>query len=140
VQLSLPEDLPLIRADAAQLERVFGNLLENAIKFSPAEVAVRVSARVGVGRVTVRVIDQGPGIPPAQRRHIFEPFFRGRDHRTSGSGAGLGLAISRGFVEANGGQIVLQPGEGGGTAFAVSFPVGPQPRRERPGALAAPQP
>jgi signal transduction histidine kinase len=86
---------------------------------------VTISAGVGSGRVTVRVIDQGRGIPSGQRPHVFEPFFRGRGE--PGSGSGLGLAICRGFVEANGGQIVLQSGTGQGTSFAVSFPVVPQP-------------
>jgi two-component system sensor histidine kinase KdpD len=124
VELALPEDLPLVRADASQLERVFSNLIENAIKFSPPGSPVRVTAGVGGGRVTVRVIDHGRGIPSQHRAQIFEPFFRGRSG--SGSGSGLGLAICRGFVEANGGQITLQSGSNG-TAFAVSFPVAPIP-------------
>ena len=84
-----------------------------------------ISAGVGSGRVTVRVIDQGRGIPSKQRSLVFEPFFRGRGE--PGSGSGLGLAICRGFVEANGGQIVLQTGASRGTSFAVSFPLVKQP-------------
>jgi two-component system sensor histidine kinase KdpD len=125
IEFALPADLPLVRADATQLERVFSNLIENAIKFSPADAPVRITAGAGSGRVTVRVIDQGRGIPSGQRARVFEPFFRGRGQ--GGSGSGLGLAICRGFVEANGGQIVLQAGAERGTAFAVSFPVAPQP-------------
>ena len=123
VVVSLPE-LPLVQADAKQLERVFSNLLDNAIRVSPPGEPVRVAGGVGGGRVTVRVIDRGPGIPPSQRPHVFEPFFRGRQ---TGGGSGLGLAISRGFVEANGGQIVLQTGIEQGSAFAVSFPLVSQP-------------
>jgi two-component system, OmpR family, sensor histidine kinase KdpD len=125
IEFALPSDLPLIRADAAQLERVFSNLIENAIKFSPPATAVRITAGIGAGRVTVRVIDRGRGIPAQNRARVFEPFFRGRG--ASGSGSGLGLAICRGFVEANGGQIVLQSGADRGTSFAVSFPVVRQP-------------
>jgi two-component system sensor histidine kinase KdpD len=77
--------------------------------------------------VTVRVIDHGRGIPRDQRRHVFEPFFRGRGGGASGSG--LGLAICRGFVEANGGRIVFQTDVGRGTSFAVSFPVAERPVR-----------
>ncbi len=126
IELELDADLPLIRADVSQLERVFTNLLENAVRFSPQGAAVQVSGGVGGGRVVVRVTDQGPGIPPSQRARVFEPFFSGREagHR----GAGLGLAISRGFVEANGGQLQLQTDTGRGTAFAVSFPLVPQPQ------------
>ena len=125
IEFALPGDLPLVRADAAQLERVFSNLLENAIKFSPVESPVRISGGAAGGRVTIRVTDAGRGIPMQHRPHVFEPFFRGRGD--GGSGSGLGLAICRGFVEANGGRIMLQAGIDGGTSFAVSFPVVPQP-------------
>jgi two-component system, OmpR family, sensor histidine kinase KdpD len=124
IEFALPRDLPLVQADPAQLERVFSNLIENAIKFSPDGTPVRVSGGVGSGLVTVRVIDRGRGIAPSQRAHVFEPFFRGRDSR---HGSGLGLAICRGFVEANGGRIQMQTGTGEGTSFAVSFPAVPQP-------------
>lgn len=125
IELVLPAGLPLVRADAAQLERVFGNLIENAVKFSPPRAPVRISAGVGSGRVTVRVMDTGRGIPSRHRAHVFEPFFSGRGDR--GAGSGLGLAICRGFAEANGGRIVLQSGGDRGTSFAVSFPVPQQP-------------
>src|SRR4051812_115284 len=118
VQVELPADLPLVRADAAQLERVFGNLVENAVKFSPEGAPVRVTGGTSGGRVTVRVIDPRPRVPQGQRSPVFEPFFRGR---ATGPGAGLGLAISRGFVEANGGRLVLQSDGRGETAFAVTL-------------------
>jgi two-component system sensor histidine kinase KdpD len=125
IEFALPVDLPLVRADAAQMERVFSNLLENAIKFSPAGAPIRVSGGDAAGRVTVRVTDRGRGIPTQHRARVFEPFFRGRGE--PGSGSGLGLAICRGFVEANGGRILLQRGGEQGTSFAVSFPVAQQP-------------
>jgi two-component system sensor histidine kinase KdpD len=124
VEMLLPEDLPLVRADSAQLERVLTNLVENAAKFSPDDRAVAIRGGVGGGRVTVRVIDGGPGIPAAQRPQVFEPFFRGRP---SEGGAGLGLAISRGFVEANGGTIAVQSLPGQGTSFVVSLPIEQEP-------------
>ncbi len=124
IVLALPQDLPLVRADPAQLERVFANLLENAARFSPPGEPVRVTGGAGGGSVTVRVIDRGPGVPPSRRAQVFEPFFRGGD---PGGGSGLGLAIARGFVEANGGRIRLQAGTPGETAFAVSFPLVRQP-------------
>jgi two-component system, OmpR family, sensor histidine kinase KdpD len=122
VAIELPDDLPLVQADASQLERVFSNLIENAVRFSPDGVPVRVSGGTAGGRVTVRVTDRGRGIPAAKRSQVFEPFFRGRD---SGGGSGLGLAISRGFVEANHGRIQLSTSDG--TSFSVSFPVARQP-------------
>jgi two-component system, OmpR family, sensor histidine kinase KdpD len=125
IDFQLPGDLPLVRADAAQLERVFSNLIENAIKFSPPGASVRISGGASAGRVAVRVADRGSGIPRRYRSHVFEPFFRVRGD--AGGGSGLGLAICRGFVEANGGRIVLQSGRDTGTSFTVSFPVAHQP-------------
>lgn len=128
LELGVPADLPLVRADAAQLERVFSNLIENAVKFSEPGAPVQITGGAGPAWVTVRVLDHGPGIPLEQRRHIFEPFFRGRGGGASGSG--LGLAIARGFVEANGGTIVVQSNLGLGTSFAVSFPRVAQPQHQ----------
>ncbi len=125
IEFELPGDLPLVRADAAQLERVFSNLIENAVKFSPVGAPVRISGGSSSGRVAVRVADRGSGIPRRYRSQVFEPFFRGRGQ--AGAGSGLGLAICRGFVEANGGRIVLQTGRDTGTSFTVSFPVAHQP-------------
>ena len=125
IEFQLPAELPLVRADAAQLERVFSNLIENAVKFSPPGSPVRISGGASSGRVAVRVADRGSGIPRRYRSQVFEPFFRGRGE--AGAGSGLGLAICRGFVEANGGRIVLQSERDAGTSFTVSFPVARQP-------------
>jgi two-component system sensor histidine kinase KdpD len=124
IRFDLPAELPLVRADAAQLERVFSNLIDNAVKFSPPEQPVEIRGLASNARVTIRVVDHGRGIPPSQQSQVFEPFVRGRDTQT---GSGLGLAICRGFVEANGGRITLQSRARDGSAFAVSFPVAPQP-------------
>jgi two-component system sensor histidine kinase KdpD len=130
ITIDLPVDLPLVRADATQMERVFLNLLDNAARFSPAGRPVRVTGGAGRGQVTVRVTDEGPGVPLGQADAVFEPFYRGRRSATAiagrngGAGAGLGLAICRGFVEANGGRLLLQrPVAGRGASFAVSLPV-----------------
>ncbi len=140
IEFALPVSLPLVRADAAQLERVFSNLLENAVRYSPPSEPVRITAGVGAALVTVRIIDQGRGISGADRARVFEPFLRlrgaagpaGAAGSGSGSGSGLGLAICRGFVEANGGRIVLQSGAGRGTSFAVSLPLQEQPSTAGP--------
>jgi two-component system sensor histidine kinase KdpD len=125
IQIELDGELPLVRADASQLERAFANLIENALRFSPPDESVRISGGVGAGKVTVRVVDRGPGIPAPERAAIFEPFHSARaDGR---DGVGLGLAISKGFVEANGGELRLQADSADGTAFAVSFPLVEQP-------------
>jgi two-component system, OmpR family, sensor histidine kinase KdpD len=125
IQIELSSELPLVRADASQLERVFSNLIENALRFSPSDEPVRISGGVGAGKVTVRVVDRGPGVPASERAAIFEPFHSGR--RDGREGVGLGLAISKGFVEANGGELRLQADAADGTAFAVSFPLVEQP-------------
>jgi two-component system sensor histidine kinase KdpD len=135
IEFRLPAELPLVRADAAQLERVFSNLIENAVKFSPPGAPVRITGGASAGRVAVRVADQGSGIPRRYRSQVFEPFFRARGSGSDSDagpgggtgGSGLGLAICRGFVEANGGRIVLQTGRDTGTIFTVSFPVAGQP-------------
>jgi two-component system, OmpR family, sensor histidine kinase KdpD len=123
IQIELEGELPLVRADASQLERVFSNLIENALRYSPPDQPVRISGGVGAGKVVVRIIDQGPGVPVAQREAIFKAFNTGDERE----GAGLGLAISKGFVEANGGELRLQADSPDGTAFAVSFPLVEQP-------------
>src|SRR4051812_22465646 len=124
IRIDVPADLPLVRADAAQLERVFTNLIDNAAKFSPSGKPVEVRGICANRRVTIRIVDHGRGIPAAQQSQIFKPFVRGRDAQP---GSGLGLAICRGFVEANGGRITLQSRGREGSAFAVSFPAVTQP-------------
>lgn len=123
IVVNVEPDLPEINADAAQLERAFANLLENASRYAAqAPVSVNV-ARVGQ-KIVVNVIDNGPGILPAERDRIFEPFYRGRaagEDRWTGSG--LGLAIVKGFVEGNGGTITVQSLPGQGTCFTVSLPI-----------------
>jgi two-component system, OmpR family, sensor histidine kinase KdpD len=120
-RLSIDDGLPFIRADSAQLERAFVNLLSNAARYSGGE-PVSVRAREVSDRLVVRVVDRGPGIPERELERIFEAFYRGSGS-DSHSGAGLGLAIVRGFVEANGGQVGVESLPGQGTAFVVEFPL-----------------
>jgi signal transduction histidine kinase len=94
------------RANAERLQRVLFNLIQNAIRHTPPDGSVTVRAEPVDGAVEIEVADTGPGIPAADRRRVFEPFFRGDPARTD-AGAGLGLAISRAIVEAHGGRIWL---------------------------------
>ena len=121
LSFSLDRELPLVRADAAQLERAFANLLENAVRYSGGH-PVSVRARVTGGRLLVRIVDRGPGIPVAQRERVFEPFYRAGSASEGHRGSGLGLAIVRGFVEANGGRVSVESLPGQGTTFVVEFP------------------
>jgi K+-sensing histidine kinase KdpD len=125
VRLAIESDLPMVDADAAQLERAFANLLENAIRYSDGRPVSARSRLVG-GNIVVRVVDQGPGIPESEWQRIFEPFQRGDAANT---GSGLGLAIAKGFIEANGGEIAIESLPGQGTSFVVTLP-----QRERGGA------
>jgi two-component system, OmpR family, sensor histidine kinase KdpD len=123
LRLSIDPDVPPIRADAAHLERAFANLLENALRYS-GDRPVSVNVRRSGSRVVARVVDQGPGIGPAERARIFEPFYRGpTQSREPWSGSGLGLAIAKGFVEANGGTITVDSLPGQGSSFVVSLPI-----------------
>jgi two-component system sensor histidine kinase KdpD len=146
--LTVDRDLPLLMLDAVQMERALVNVLENARRHSgghPVSVRARAvrslattpgadappasggqSAPPGRGRgdrVIVRVVDRGPGIPPAQLERVFEPFYRagtaGGEHR----GSGLGLAIARGFTESNGGTLHVESLPGQGATFVFELPI-----------------
>jgi two-component system, OmpR family, sensor histidine kinase KdpD len=126
--LSIDHDLPLVRADSAQLERALVNVLENARRHSAGHTvsvrarAVRPLAGEG-GRLIVRVVDRGPGIPPAQLERVFEPFYRAGTSGTGHRGSGLGLAIARGFTEANGGTLHVESLPGQGATFVFELPL-----------------
>ncbi|MGA9859235.1 MAG: ATP-binding protein [Solirubrobacteraceae bacterium] len=127
VRLTVDPDVPEIRADAAQLERAFANLLENAGRYAGGGPIVVHARRTG-DLVRISFVDQGPGIDAAEQERIFEPFYRGRTSRSgSSTGSGLGLAIVKGFVEANGGEIAVHSLPGQGTSFVVSLPVADRP-------------
>jgi two-component system sensor histidine kinase KdpD len=123
VRVAVEPVVPDVRADAAQLERAFANLLENARRYSAGQ-QVAVHIRRSGSRVLVRVVDRGPGIDPSERERIFEPFYRGNEAGAGPwTGSGLGLAIAKGFIEANGGTISVDSLPGQGTSFVVSLPV-----------------
>jgi two-component system sensor histidine kinase KdpD len=120
----VPENLPRINTDPALLERAVANVIDNAIAWSPPDRAVRMEAAAFGETVELRVIDQGPGIPPDQRERIFQPFQRlGDQHQ--GEGVGLGLAVARGFVDAIGGELTVEDTPGGGATMIFSFKVAP---------------
>ena len=121
LQLSFDADLPLVRADAAQLERAFANLLENSVRHG-ADHPVSIRARVVSGRLVVRIVDRGPGIPHGQLERVFEPFHRAGE-QAGHLGAGLGLAIARGLLEVNGGRVWAESVAGQGTSFVVQLPI-----------------
>jgi two-component system sensor histidine kinase KdpD len=129
--LSLHPDIPLVQADAAQLERAFANLLENSARHAGGH-PVSVRARPVGHRILVRIVDRGPGIPPTQLERVFEPFYRSGNDRTGHRGSGLGLAIARGFLEVNGAKVWAESLPSQGTSFVVEIPL------ERAAAAVAP--
>jgi two-component system sensor histidine kinase KdpD len=120
VVTEVPENLPRIHTDAALLERAVANVIENAIAWSPPDKAVRVQASAFDTMVGLRVVDRGPGIRADQREAIFKPFQRLGDTNT-GTGVGLGLAVARGFVDALGGELMVEDTAGGGTTMTFTF-------------------
>jgi signal transduction histidine kinase len=105
----LPPEEVVARANAEKLQRVLFNLIQNAIRHTPADGSVTVRARTAAGGVEVEVADDGAGISEADGARLFDAFYRGEDAAQAGDGAGLGLAISRAIVEAHGGRIWLEP-------------------------------
>ncbi|MGW1626055.1 ATP-binding protein, partial [Streptomyces sp. NPDC002172] len=120
VDLDVPETLPMVEADAGLLERSVANLVENAVKYSPSERPVLVSASAIADRVEVRIVDRGPGVPDEAKERIFEPFQRYGD-APRGAGVGLGLAVARGFAEAMGGTLNAEDTPGGGLTMVLSL-------------------
>ncbi|MFI5356108.1 MAG: ATP-binding protein [Opitutales bacterium] len=125
LELSLPADLPLIRADAALMEQVIANLLLNAALHTPADTPIFLTAGVDTARARafLTVADRGPGFPAAMRERLFKKFERGDAARAGG--LGLGLSIIRGFVTAQGGEVVAGENPGGGAVFTVYLPFSP---------------
>jgi two-component system, OmpR family, sensor histidine kinase KdpD len=124
VVVEIPADLPAVRADGAQIQRALVNLLDNALKFSPAQQPVTLCAAADEDEVVFRIVDLGPGVDPDAAVEIFEPFHRGATSR----GTGLGLAIARGFADANGGRIWIDA-IANGTTFALALPAERLPAR-----------
>jgi two-component system sensor histidine kinase KdpD len=133
VRLAIEPDLPLVRADAVQLERALANLIDNGLRHGGGSLTV--GARRARHHLRLRVTDQGPGIPADVLERIFEPFYR--EDAAGGGGSGLGLAIARGFVEANGGRLWAESLPGQGASFVIELPLRAAPRRPRSPAGAA---
>ncbi len=133
--LSIDRDLPLVSVDPVQMERALANVLENARRHSGGHpVSVRARAVRSLGgaqsagepasdRLVVRIVDRGPGIPPAQLERVFEPFYRAGTTQGGHRGSGLGLAIARGFTESNGGRLHVESLPGQGATFVFELPL-----------------
>ncbi len=130
ISLDVPAELPEVLADPGLLERVIANLVQNALRYAPTGTRVRLAASAHAGRVELRVVDRGPGIPPDERDTAFAAFQRRDDHPSDGVGVGLGLAIARGFTEAMGGTLTAEDTPGGGLTMVVSLQSATEPPDE----------
>jgi two-component system, OmpR family, sensor histidine kinase KdpD len=123
VSVRVPAWLPEVMADPELMERVIVNLARNALRYSPPGTPPLLTARADGGRVELRVIDRGPGIPAAECARAFLPFQRLGDTSTFPAGVGLGLTLSRGLTEAMGGTLDPHETPGGGLTIVISLPV-----------------
>ena len=129
VNVKLPHDLPLVEIDSMMIERVFANLLENAVKYTPPGTPVEISAVADQNELVVTISDQGHGIPAGEEERIFEKFHRVASEGNQG-GAGLGLTICRAIVEAHGGRMWAHNLPSGGAAFHFALPLTEPPSIE----------
>ena len=123
VKISLPENLPLVSFDPLLIEQVLVNIIDNAIKYTPTETPIKLSAYVKDGEIIVEIEDRGAGIPAGEEERIFDKFVRGS---ATGGGIGLGLTICRAIITAHGGWIRAENRLGGGAIFRFSLPLGGQ--------------
>ncbi len=127
VHTHLTDDLLLVELDYMQIDQVLTNLIENAVRYTPAGSLIDVSAHIEGEQVMLSVADRGPGIPPADLERVFDKFYRVLQNQHSAgypSGSGLGLAVCKGLVEAHGGRIWAELREGGGLVVCIELPVG----------------
>jgi two-component system sensor histidine kinase KdpD len=130
VSIRVPDETPEAQADPALLERAVANLLQNALRFSPPGKPPQITASGYGTTVEIRVVDCGPGVPETDWNQIFLPFQRLGD-RDNTSGVGLGLALSRGLVEAMSGTLSPEGTPGGGLTMTISLPAATPPSRPR---------
>lgn len=122
LRVDLPEDLPLVSGDPIRLRQMIGNLLENAIKYTPKDGQVTIMASSEGDQVILKVSDTGPGIPPADQPYLFDKFFRASNVADRSPGTGLGLSIVKSIVDHHNGRIWVDSSLGQGTTFTVVLP------------------
>jgi two-component system sensor histidine kinase KdpD len=125
--INVPDGLQPVLFDYVEIDQVLSNLIENAVKYTPAGTEICVSARAAGNQVEVEVADRGAGIPEATLPRLFDAFYRASDSGLA-KGSGLGLAVAKGLVEAHGGSIRIENREGGGTRFVFTLPLYPAER------------
>jgi two-component system sensor histidine kinase KdpD len=124
VSLELAADLPMLELDAVLFEQVLFNLLDNAAKYAPADTTISIRSQQDRDRVTLQILDEGDGIPPAELESVFDKFYRAQKGDHVRPGTGLGLAISRGFVEAMHGTIsAANRTDRSGAVLTIRLPI-----------------
>jgi len=122
VNIDIPSELPLVQLDFVLVERVLVNVIDNAIKYSPADTPIEIKVHAAGAFLEIEVADRGTGIPPEDLTRIFDKFYRVQ-RPDNVSGTGLGLSISKGIVQAQGGFIAAENRSGGGTIITISLPL-----------------
>ena len=123
LETDLPEDLPMVTGDPIRLRQMIANLLENAIKYTPPGGRVRIEALAEADQVILRIVDNGPGIPPAEQPYLFDKFFRASNVPEDVAGTGLGLSIVKSIVDSHDGRIWVESALGKGSRFTVVLPA-----------------
>jgi two-component system, OmpR family, sensor histidine kinase KdpD len=133
ITLDLDSNLPIVRADPAQVEQALVQILDNAAKYSADGAPIRVAAHRDEQHVVLAVHDCGAGLTGEEKRQVGERFFRGSRHAATTSGSGLGLWIAKAFITANGGAVeVASEGAGRGSTVSIRLPVSPEPKSVEP--------
>jgi signal transduction histidine kinase len=122
-ETDIPKNIPTIVLDTERMAQAIGNILSNAIKYTPEYGKILVSAHAKVEEIWIKVSDSGPGIAPDEQDYIFEPFYRSKQERRFPQGLGLGLTIARDLVEAHGGRLELESTPGKGSTFTITLPL-----------------
>jgi two-component system sensor histidine kinase KdpD len=120
IHLDFPDDLPLVHCDQGLMLQALSNVSENALRYEPPESQVEIRGAFDDQEVRLVVVNHGPTIPPEEKEHIMEPFYRGGNGQV-----GLGLAISEGIVAAHHGRIWVEDTPGGGATFVIALPRSP---------------
>ncbi|MDD5755648.1 MAG: DUF4118 domain-containing protein [bacterium] len=121
IKIDIPRDLPEITVDFSFMMKVFNNLIDNALRYSPPDSLLTIKARENQEQIIIEVIDQGFGIPEADLRRIFDKFYRAEKPQQI-TGTGLGLSICKGIIEAHGGEIIASNNQGSGATFVIQLP------------------
>jgi signal transduction histidine kinase len=122
MEVRIPDRIQSHSFDALRLSQAVGNILSNAIKFTPSGGVIKVEVREENATLYISITDDGPGISPQDQESIFTPFYRGAQGKRFVEGMGLGLSIARDTVRAHGGDVTVQSTLGEGSTFLISIP------------------